>query len=147
MKRVVVLLAFFALVLAGCGGASGDTTVPAPPNASEYQKGKSAQVDTIVEQLQAQVPQALLSQGVKSETLEEKVYQTSSSLKEVADFYNQQLPQNSWIQVRNMPGLQEGAGFYTDAFDHSTTHLTIGAVDATKFGGTGTIVYTAKGTK
>ena len=67
--------------------------------------------------------------------------------KEVADFYNQQLPQNSWVQVRNIPGLQEGQGFYTSGFDHSTTHLTIGAIDATKFGGTGTIVYTAKGTK
>jgi hypothetical protein len=145
MKRVAVLLVVFALALAGCGGAAADTTVAAPPNATEYQKGTNAKLDALVEQLEAQAPQTMLSQGVQSETLEQKVYQSTATLQQIADFYGQQLPEAGWVKVRNMPGLQDG--FFTDAYDHSTTHLTIGAVDATKLGGTGTVIYTAKGTK
>jgi FlaG/FlaF family flagellin (archaellin) len=147
MKRVAVILTLFALVLAGCGGSSTPATVPTPPNASAYAKGSSTQLNTIVEQWQAQVPQTLVSQGVKQETIEAKTYQSSDTLQQVADFYAKSLAENGWTQVRGMPGVQAQNGFYTDGYDHGTTHLSIGAVDATKFGGKGVVIYTASGTK
>lgn len=145
MKRVVVLLMVFALVLAGCGGASGDTTVPDPPNASAFQAGSNTQINTIVEQWQAQVPQKLVSEGVKQESIEQKLYQSTATLQEVADYYKSTLPGNGWIEVQRMPGVQDG--FFSTAYDHGTTHLVIGAVDGSKFESQGVVIYTVKGTK
>jgi hypothetical protein len=94
---------------------------------------------------QAQVPATLVSQGVQQATIQEKTYQSSATLQEVADFYNRALAENGWVEVRNMPGLQNG--FYTTGYDHGTNHLAIGAVDARQFGGQGVVIYTARGTK
>ena len=145
MKRVVVILALLALALAGCGGSAADTTVPDPPKPSAFEKGSNDKLNTIVQQWQTEVPATLVGQGVKQETIEAKTYQSSASLKEIADFYTSSLKEKGWVEVRNMPGLQNG--FFTSGYDHSTTHLVIGAVDATQFGGQGVVVYTAKGTK
>lgn len=145
MKRVVVLLALFALVLAGCGGGSGEVVVPEPPSVSAYEKGSNEKIDTVVADWQAQVPATLVSQGVQQATIQEKTYQSSATLQEVADFYSKTLPENGWVEVRNMPGLQNG--FYTTGYDNGTNHLAIGAIDARQFGGQGVVIYTAKGTK
>ena len=142
MKRVVFVLALLALVLAGCGGSSADTTVADPPNSSVYERSGNATLDKIVDEWQAQVPAQLTQYSVQTETIEQKVYQSSASLDEVAKFYAD-LTTKGWIETPRMPGVQDG--FYAKGYDLGTTHLVIGAVDATKFGGNGVVIYTAKG--
>lgn len=44
-----------------------------------------------------------------------------------------------------MPGLQ--GDVLLDGYEHGTTALVIGAIDASKFGGEGIVVYTLRGTK
>lgn len=148
MRRVIVLLMLCALVLAGCGGTSGDTTVPEPPKASAFEKGDNQKVNQIVEGWQADVPTALEQNLIKKETIEQKVYQSTASLQEVADFYTQQITSaNGWVEVQRMPGLQLQNGLFLKAYDHGNVSLVVGALDAGQLGGQGTVIYTAKGNK
>lgn len=145
MRRVIVMLALLALVLAGCGGSSADTTVGDPPKATAFEKAGSAQLDKIVADWKTQVPAQLLDRQVKQELIEQKVYQSTASLQEIADYYHGLTTTKGWVEVQHMPDLQ--SGFFASGYDLGTTHLVVGAVDASKFGGSGVIVYTAKGTK
>ncbi|MBK9943037.1 MAG: hypothetical protein IPP13_15635 [Kouleothrix sp.] len=146
MHRVIVLLVLCAFVLAGCGGSTGDTSVPDPPKSSAFEPGGSAQVDTIIAQWQEQVPVVLGQYLIKPDTIEKKVYQSSASLQEIADFYAGQITSaKGWVEVQRMPGQQ--AGLFMKAYDHGNVSLVIGALDASKLGGTGTVIYTAKGSK
>ncbi len=145
MRRVVLLLAVLALVLAGCGGSSGDTTVPDPPKSTAYAKGSNEKVDKLVADWRSTVPAEMKTQGVK-DLIEEKIYQSTASLKEIADFYAQ-LTTKGWVEARRMPGLQAENGFFTTGYEHGNTSLVVAAVDASKLGGSGVVVYTAKGTK
>ena len=144
MKRVVFTLALLAFVLAGCGGSSADTTIAAPPNSSAYEKSSNAQINKIVDEWQAQVPAQLTQYQVTTESIEQKVYQSSSNLGDLAKFYGE-LTTKGWIETPRMPGLQDG--FFAMGYDLGNTHLIVGALDATKYGGQGVVVYTAKGTK
>jgi hypothetical protein len=144
MKRVVVILALLSLVLAGCGGSSTVEAIPDPPGATAFERGSNQQLNTIVEQWQAQVPASLTDRQIKQETIEQKVYQSSASLQEVADFYSKTLAEQGWVEVGGMPGIQNG--FFTSGYDHGTTHLVIGALDAKQFGQDGVVIYTARGT-
>ena len=146
MRRVMMLLMICALALAACGGETGDTTVPEPPKSAAYEKSGNAQVDSIVEAWQAQVPTVLEQNAIKPETIEQKTYQSAASLQEVSDFYTQQITSaNGWVEVQRMPGLQEG--LFLKAYDHGNISLVIGALDASKLGGQGVVIYTAKGSK
>ena len=146
MRRISLFLLLFALVLAGCGGSSGDVTVPEPPNTTAFEKSDSDQINKIIEGWQAQVPTTLTQNQIKQETIEQKVYDSTASLQEVVDFYTQQISSaNGWTEVRNMPGLQNN--LFLKAYDHGNISLVVGALDAKQFGGTGTVIYTAKGSK
>lgn len=146
MRRAIVLMMIFALVLVGCGGSTGDTTVPDPPKASAFQKGDNQKLNQIIAGWQSDVPAMLEQNAIKKETIEEKIYQSTATLQEIADFYKQQITSDKgWVEVQRMPGLQNG--MFLDAYDHGTTSLVVGAFDAAQVGGTGTVIYTAKGNK
>ena len=69
---------------------------------------------------------------------------SSATLEEIDAFYKK-LTDKSWIIAPRMPGLQNGV--LLTGYDSGNTALIVGAVDAKPLGGTGVIVYTAKGTK
>jgi hypothetical protein len=142
----MVLLLLCGLVLTSCGGTTADTTVADPPKSTAFEKSDNAKINAIVEGWQAQVPDELVSQSIKKETIEQKVYQSTASLQEIADYYRSLTdPSKGWTEARNMPGLQNG--LFVHAYDHGNVSLVVGAFDATQIGGQGVIVYTAKGSK
>jgi hypothetical protein len=146
MRRVTVLLLLCALVLAACGGAPADTSVADPPKSTAFEKSDNTKINAIVEGWQTEVPAELTNYQIKTESIEQKVYQSTASLQEISDFYHQLTdPSKGWTEVRNMPGLQDG--IFLRGYDHGNVSLVVGAFDASQVGGEGVIVYTAKGTK
>jgi len=145
MRRVLVLLLLTAFALAACGGAPADTSVADPPKSTAFEKSDNAKVNAIVEGWQTVVPAELKTYQVK-DPIEQKVYESTASLQEISDFYKQLTdPSKGWTEVRNMPGLQ--GSIFLRGYDHGNVSLVVGAFDATQIGGTGVIVYTAKGSK
>jgi hypothetical protein len=143
MRRVVVCIVLLALVLAGCGGTPADTTVGDPPQSKVIEASGNPQIDKLVADWKTVVPTSMKDQLVK-EPIEEKVYQSTASLEEIDAFYKQ-LTEKSWTVAPRMPGVQNG--ILLTGYDSGNTALVIGAIDAKPLGGTGVIVYTAKGTK
>ena len=144
MRRVIswsVLL--LALVLAACGGTPADTTVGDPPQAKLSEVKGNDKIDKLVADWKTAVPASMKEQLIK-DPIEEKVYQSTASLEEIDAFYKK-LTEKSWIVSTRMPGIQNG--ILLTGYDNGSTSLVIGAVDAKQLGGTGVIVYTAKGTK
>jgi hypothetical protein len=144
MRRVIVLcIVLLALVLAGCGGTPADTTIGDPPQSKLIETSGNQQIDKVIADWKAVVPATMREQQVK-DPIEEKVYQSSASLEEINTFYKQ-LTEKSWVAAPRMPGIQNG--ILLTGYDSGNTALVIGAIDAKPLGGTGVIVYTAKGTK
>jgi hypothetical protein len=143
MRRVVVCIVLLALVLAGCGGTPADTTVSDPPQSKVIEASGNQQIDKLVADWKTAVPASMKDQLVK-DPIEEKVYQSTASLEEIDAFYKQ-LTEKSWTVAPRMPGVQDG--ILLTGYDSGNTSLIVGAVDAKPLGGTGVIVYTAKGTK
>jgi hypothetical protein len=143
MRRMIVGLMLLALVLAGCGGTPADTTVGDPPQSKIIETSGNAKIDKLVADWKTAVPASMREQLVK-DPIEEKVYQSTASLEEIDAFYKK-LTSQSWIVAPRMPGIQNGV--LLTGYDSGNTALVIGAVDAKPLGGTGVIVYTAKGTK
>ncbi|HEU5102281.1 MAG TPA: hypothetical protein VFU22_24835 [Roseiflexaceae bacterium] len=142
MRRIVVWIALLALVLAACGGEAADTTVGDPPQSKVIETSGNAQVDKVLAEWKTAVRAAMLEQQIKPETIEEKVYQSDASLQQIDEFYKQ-LTEKSWVVAPRMPGVQNGV--LLTGYDIGTTALVIGAIDAAPLGGSGVIVYTAKG--
>jgi hypothetical protein len=132
-----------ALLLAGCGGTPADTTVGDPPQSTVIEASGNAQVDKLVADWKTAVTASMKEQLVK-DPIEEKVYQSTASLQEIEAFYKT-LTDKSWTVAPRMPGVQNG--ILLTGYDSGNTSLVVGAVDAKPLGGTGVIVYTAKGTK
>ena len=132
-----------ALVLAGCGGTPADTTVGDPPQSKVIEASGTAQIDKLVADWKTVVPASMKEQLVK-DPIEEKVYQSTASLEDIDAFYKK-LTEKSWVVSPRMPGIQNGV--LLTGYDIGSETLVVGAVDATQLGGTGVIVYTAKGTK
>jgi len=143
MRRMIVSMVLLALVLAGCGGTPADTTVDAPPKSTVIEASGNAQIDKLVADWKTAVKASMTEQLVK-DPIEEKVYQSTASLEDIDAFYKK-LTDKSWIVAPRMPGIQNGV--LLTGYDSGNTALIIGAVDAKPLGGTGVIVYTAKGTK
>ena len=142
MRRMFFLALVFIFVLVGCGGTS-DTTVSAPPQATPIEATNNAQIDKIISQLKQTVPPQMEVQKVKPETIEQNVYQSAASLQDIDAFYKQ-LTQKGWSRVSRMPGAQNNILY--DSYNNGNTSLIITAFDASQLGGSGVIVYTAKGT-
>jgi hypothetical protein len=143
MRRVVMCMVLLALVLAGCGGTPADTTVGDPPQSKVIETSGNQQIDKLVADWKTAVPASMKEQQVK-DPIEEKVYQSTASLEEIEAFYKK-LTEKSWVESTRMPGIQNG--ILLTGYDSGNTSLVVGAVDAKPLGGTGVIVYTAKGTK
>jgi len=141
---MLFLIVLFALALAGCGGPPPDTTVPDPPQATTFERSENDKINKLIEGWKSSVPAEMKAQQVK-DPIEEKVYQSNASLQEISDFYRQQLTEKNWTAVHRIPGEQDGV--LLAGYQIGNTTLVIGAVDATKLGGSGVVIYTAKGTK
>ena len=140
---MILGIVLLALVLAGCGGTPADTTVEDPPQSKVIEASGNAQIDKLVADWKAAVPASMKEQLVK-DPIEEKIYESTASLEEIDAFYKK-LIDKSWIVAPRMPGVQNG--ILLTGYDSGNTSLIVGAVDAKPLGGTGVIVYTAKGTK
>jgi len=138
-----VWIVLLALVLAACGGTPADTTVDGPPKSEVIEASGNAQIDKLVADWKTAVKASMTEQLVK-DPIEEKVYQSTASLEDIDTFYKK-LIDKSWIVAPRMPGVQNG--ILLTGYDSGNTSLIVGAVDAKPLGGTGVIVYTAKGTK
>jgi len=136
-------MVLLALMLAGCGGTPADTTVGDPPQSKVIETSGNQQIDKLVADWKTAVPASMKEQQVK-DPIEEKVYQSTASLEEIEAFYKK-LTEKSWVESTRMPGIQNG--ILLTGYDSGNTSLVVGAVDAKPLGGTGVIVYTAKGTK
>jgi hypothetical protein len=144
MRRVVMWsVLLLTLVLAACGGTPADTTVGDPPQSKLIETSGNEQIDKLVADWKTVVPASMKEQLVK-DPIEEKVYQSDASLEEIDAFYKK-LTDQSWVVSPRMPGIQNG--ILLTGYDSGSTSLVVGAVDAKQLGGTGVIVYTAKGTK
>jgi hypothetical protein len=132
-----------ALVLAACGGTPADTTVGDPPQSKVIEASGNQQIDKLVADWKTAVPASMKEQLIK-DPIEEKVYQSNASLEDIDAFYKK-LTEKSWVVSTRMPGIQNG--ILLTGYDSGSTSLVVGAVDAKPLGGTGVIVYTAKGTK
>jgi hypothetical protein len=148
MRRNLLLLSILlaAFVVAGCGGPPPDTSVPAPPQAAAFEPGDNPKINQLVADWKSAVPAAMRDQQIKPETIEERVYQSSASLQEIASFYKQTLTGRGWHEVPRMPGLQDGVFLAGYEIGGNTTFV-VNAVDASLFGGSGVVVYTVKGHK
>lgn len=144
MRRFLVMLAA-AMVLAACGTDSTTLTVADPPQATVVTGSTTAQADKIINEWKTTVPEELALRGIKPETIQQQVYQSSATLEQVAEHY-QTLTTQGWVRSARMPGIQ--GNYLLDGYDHSQiSTVVIGAIDASQYGGTGTIIYTARGNK
>src|SRR5690606_35942538 len=143
MRRIYVgLLLLLPRVLTACGG--GDTTVADPPGARPFETSGSEQVDALIADWREVAWEAMLRDGVKPETKEEKIFLSTASLAEIQEHY-ESLTSNGWWRLQRMPGLS--GDVLLTGYEHGTTSLVVGAVDASAYGGEGTVIYTLKGTK
>jgi hypothetical protein len=147
MRRVLFAALIVAFVLAGCGGGTTNVTVPEPPKSTVFEQGDNQRIDQFVALLKSRVPEEMKLHGVKDtaeQPIVQQVYQSTATLQEIADFYKT-LTQEGWVEAQKMPGIQDGVLIV--GYDHGTTTLVVNAVEATKFGGSGVVIYTVKGTK
>jgi hypothetical protein len=147
MRRVLFVALIAALALAGCGGGATNITVPDPPKSTVFEQGDNQQINQYVARLKTQVPAEMKASGVQDtaeQPIVQQVYESTASLQEIADFYKT-LTQQGWTEAQKMPGIQDGV--LITGYDHGTTTLVVNAVEATKFGGSGLVIYTVKGTK
>jgi hypothetical protein len=135
-----------ALMISGCGGPPPDTTVADPPKSTIFEKSDNAKINQLVDGWKSAVPAELTNDQnkIKPESIDQKVYQSTASLQEIADFYKT-LTEKGWTEAPKMPGIQDN--ILIAGYQNGNTTLSIGALDATKFGGSGVVIYTAKGTK
>ena len=84
--------------------------------------------------------------AVKPETIEERLYTTPSTLSELQNQYNTTLTANGWTTVKKMTNTSNDQLLLL-GYEHGTTSLVVGALDASHFGGKGVVVYTIKGVK
>ncbi len=141
--RVIAIVILSLLALTACGG--GDVSVPPPPNAQPFESSGSPKIDQIIEAWKSVAIEEMRNDAVKEESLVEAIFIIKDgSLEDVHNHYAA-LTQEGWWHLKRMPGLQ--GDVLLDGYEHGTTALVIGAIDASKFGGSGIVVYTLKGTK
>lgn len=148
MRRVIYAALIAALLIAGCGGAPADTTVPPPPQSTAFEKGDNQKINQLIAQLQAQVPATMKEHGIKDtadQPIDQQIYQSTASLQALSDFYKQTLTGKGWRESQKMPGIQ--GGVLIDGYEIGNTTLVVNAVDTQQLGGSGVVIYTAKGTK
>ena len=144
MRRLVFALFLAMLTLTACGG-NGDTTVAPPPNATEAESTGNSRVDGVISQWRTDAPARMKADAVKPETIEEHVYTSTSSLADIKSHFST-LTSKGWHSVDRLNSANAD-GVLVLGYEHGTTSLVVGAIDMQKFGGSGTAIYTLKGTK
>lgn len=146
MRRTLLSLLVLVFALSACG-ASGDTTVALPPEATKVTESVEVkEIDAIITEWKKVAPEQMKLDAVKPETIEEVIYTSPSTLADVQSYYNNLVTTKGWFAVKKMTNLQSDQVVLL-GYEHGTTALVVGAIDASKFGGTGVVVYTLKGTK
>lgn len=148
MRRVFFPLVLVALLLSACGTGTADLAPVVPPNSTPIEQTGTAEVDQVLSQWRSNVPAAMTDRQIKSETIDQDVYRTTDSLESVQNYYQATFDgQNGWTRSARSPGLDATQGIAIEGYEHGTTSLVVGAIDASKFGGEGVFVYTATGHK
>ncbi|NOK62755.1 MAG: hypothetical protein GFH27_549305n177 [Chloroflexi bacterium AL-W] len=160
MRRVLLfgLLLTFGLTACIGGGVPDDTSIADPPESTEIadvSEIENSEIRAIIEGWQAEVPGTMIGREVLEDTIEQKVYLSEESLEDIAAFYEAELAEGDprWRRVEGMPGLQEDLDLLLAGYDigggigGGIVSVTIGAIDAEQFGGSGVVIYTAKGSK
>ena len=147
MRRVLFPLLIVAMLLVACGGTA-DLTVVTPPNATKVDQTANAKIDAILKSWQASVPTAMTDHQIKADSIQQAVYTSKDTLANVQQYYVATFAdKNGWRASTRTPGLDATQGVLIDAYEHGTTSLTVAALDATKYGGTGIVIYTVTGHK
>jgi hypothetical protein len=145
MKQLwrIGLVALGLVFLVACGG--GTVVIPDPISKVDTTEISDTTVKSIVAEWQRTARKGLETGAVKPETIVETTYQSSADVKAIADYYNKVLGTGGWTYKTRTPGLQDG--FFLAAYENGVTSLVIGALDLSKFSGTGTYVYVLSGDK
>ncbi len=137
------LVSLGLVFLVACGG--GTVVIPEPISKVDAKEISNPTVNSLVGEWQSTARKGLETGAVKPETIVQTMYQSSADLKAVADYYNKVLGTDGWVYKTRTPGLQDG--FFLSAYEHGNKSLVIGAIDLTKFAGSGTLVYVLSGDK
>jgi hypothetical protein len=144
MRRLLLpALLIGALILSACAG--GSTDVPPPPASEAYAPDNETEVGRLITTWQTVAWAEMEKDLVKPETKVEAIYRSTASLEDIAAFYDSLVETSGWWRLKRMPGLQ--GDFLLAGYEHGTTALVVGAVDASQLGGDGVVIYTLKGTK
>lgn len=137
-----------ALLLTSCVGGAADLSGVTPPDSTTITTTGNAKVDKVLQEWQAGVPQAMQDHQVKADTITQVTYTTGKSLDEVKSYYDTTFTsEKGWRASTRTPGLDAAQGVLISGYDHGVTSLVVGAVDQSKYGGEGVVVYTATGHK
>jgi predicted small lipoprotein YifL len=144
MRRVLLILTLLMFSLTACGGA-GDTTVNLPAQATVVNGVEDTKINAVLTEWKKVANEQMKADAVKVETLQENIYTMPGTLADVQKHYNE-LTNNGWFTVKKMTNTGNNQIMLL-GYEHGTTALVVGAIDASRFGGSGVVVYTLKGTK
>lgn len=148
MRRVVFPMLLVLLLLAACGGTAFDPATVVPPNSKPIEATDNPKIDGVLSSWKNSVPQAFEDRGIKADSIKQNAYLTTDSLDQIQTHYvNRFKDKDGWVASTRTPGLDAAQGVLIDGYDHGTSSLIVGAIDAAKYGGQGVIVYTATGDK
>ena len=142
--RIVLLVVCVLTLLVACGGSAA--TVPSALAKNDSPAAASAPLEAIMTGWKTEARAGLELGSILPESIVEEAYTSSADLKAVDEYYNKQLGASGWLFRKRTPGLNAD-GFMLSGYEQGNQALIIGAIDLTKFGGTGTYVYIVHGTK
>jgi hypothetical protein len=138
MRRLIVVLSLLVL-LVGCGGETTLTISDPPQSTIIADKTENPKLDTLIEGWKSTIPTELEKVNINPDSIVQKVYQSKASMQEVATFYDQ-FAQNGWRHIKRLPGLQDD--IFVSGYENGNATLAVNAVDASKLGGSGVLIYT-----
>jgi hypothetical protein len=143
VRRLLSVVAFAILLtgLVACGGVK-DTTIPAPPGATEVKKGDDSITDLLIDGMTPALEKAATDE--KGKVDKQIYYNTSSSVADVAKFYEAEMTKLGWKKIDNSEVSAENAFL---GYESGSNGAFIFAFDNASFGGTGTLVLTANVSK
>ena len=126
-----VLLVVLMVGVVGCGGGVSDTTIPAPPSSSEYQKGQDPVLDTMVDSFS----QSMATSGTSTTN---KFYMSTASAEEIKNFYTTEMTKRGWKTIES-PSIPDTTSVN---FQADNNVAAINMIDLSMAGSTGILVIT-----
>ena len=142
--RIVLLVVCALAFLVACGGSAA--VVPTALAKSDIAAPANPALDAIIAGWKTEAKAGLELGAVKPESIVEEAYTSDAELSAISEYYNKQLGTGGWTYRKRTPGLNAD-GFFLAGYEQGNQALIIGAVDLAKFGGKGTYIYLAHGTK